>query len=47
MLQVISRRELTQKPTWAILGVPREMLAHKYSGDLADKLNSFKRVNAK
>jgi len=43
-MQVITRRELRNLPTWVVLGIPREMVPIKFNVELADKIGTFKRV---
>lgn len=45
IMQVLVRRELIQKPTWVILGLPLPQVPIKYGSDLGEKLDSFQRVN--
>lgn len=44
VLQVLSRREMMNKPSWVILGIPRETVATKYSSELSAKLDTFTKV---
>ena len=42
LLQVLSRRELTEKPTWVILGTTLDRTASKYSTEIHERLRQFK-----
>lgn len=45
IIQVLSRRELTSKPTWVVLGIGLEQVGVKYqSAQLEDKLRTYKKV---
>lgn len=41
ILQAVNRRELIGKPTWIILGIPKERIPTKYSVELGTKLEQF------
>lgn len=45
LMQVLARRELLSKPTWVILGIPKETISTKYNSDLANKLATFQKVS--
>lgn len=47
LIQVLSRRELTSKPTWVILGTTLDLTATKYSGEVHDRLRRMRKVNVK
>lgn len=42
--QAIQRRELLQRPTWVVLGMPMGQVAMRYSQEVYNVINSFKRV---
>jgi hypothetical protein len=46
LLQALSRRALTQKPTWVISNLNTEQLAAKYTQELAAVLRKYEQVNA-
>jgi hypothetical protein len=49
LLQVLNRRELTRKPTWVLLGstLTYDNIYKKYSGELQDYLDTFRKVGTK
>jgi hypothetical protein len=44
VLQALSRREITYKPTWMILGMEKKQVAGRYSQELAEKIDLMQRV---
>lgn len=44
MMQAFSRRELTRRPTWVVLGMSLGQVATRYGATLADKLKTFKKA---
>lgn len=43
ILQVLSRRELNRKPTWIVLGLPKERIEGKYSSaQLGERIKNIK-----
>jgi len=44
IMQVITRRELVQLPTWVVLGISRPEVAMKFNNAVFDKVDSFKKV---
>lgn len=44
VVQALSRRKMENLPTWVILGIPREMVAGKYSSELGEELGKLKRA---
>jgi len=47
VLQVMNRRELIRRPTWIILGLDVNRVAHRYSVELSQKLGDYSRVVVK
>jgi hypothetical protein len=47
LLQALSRRALTQKPTWVVTALTPDQIAHKYTQELAAILRTYEQVNAK
>jgi len=47
LIQAIDRREVLDKPTWVLLGIPLTGIATKYSEQLFDKLSAMKPVRLK
>lgn len=45
--QVITRRELLQKPTWIVLGITQAAVATKFNMELFDKVKTFKSVEVR
>lgn len=44
LLQTLNRRELLQKPTWIILGLPIEQLGIKYSSEVYERVKRMRKV---
>jgi hypothetical protein len=44
--QVLARRELENKATWVVLGLPPAQIAGRYGADLAEKLSQYRAVAA-
>lgn len=44
IMQVLARRELLQKPTWVILGIPLGQVSMRFTSEVHDVINSFKKV---
>ena len=44
IMQLFARRELIQKPVWAVLGVTQEQLSAKYSDEVRVLIGKWKRV---
>lgn len=42
--QVLARRELLQKPTWVILGMPYGQVAQRFTSDVHDRMKDFQKV---
>lgn len=47
LIQVLSRRELTNKPTWIILGTTIEQTGSRYSSEVQERLKRMKKVNVR
>lgn len=45
--QVITRRELLQKPTWVVLGIAESAVATKFNLELFEKLRTFKSIEVR
>lgn len=46
IMQVLNRRELIQKPTWVILGLPLLQVGTRYSLEIQESLSRFRRAKA-
>lgn len=44
IMQTLQRRELLQKPTWVILGLPLAQVATRFSIEVADSLKTYQKV---
>lgn len=44
IMQVLARRDLLQKPTWVILGLPLGQVSMRFSSEVHDSINRFKKV---
>lgn len=44
IMQVLARRELLQKPTWVVLGLPLGQVPVRFTQEVFDSVNRFKKV---
>jgi hypothetical protein len=47
IMQVLSRRELQQKPTWVVLGIPMGQVPVKFTQEVFDAINRHQRVQVR